>query len=149
MTKSTEAHKAENRPVRKPLCRRRALEANGRPGFKRRWVNEEIGAIEAYQEAGYTLVLEQDVDLSENLAQDANLSGSVTRRVVNKDPNASTKTAVLMEIPEEFYKEDQAEKQRKLDEEEKSWNPNNKKDPSFYGDLKTTKSAVFNRGEDK
>ena len=142
--KKNTAHTAENRPVRKPLHRRRILDAKPRPGFKRRWVNEDIGAVEAYKEAGYTLVLEEGADTSENRAQDANNSGSVTRRVINKDPNASTKTAVLMEIPEEFYKEDQAAKQAALDKEELSWNPNEmkKRNPEIYGEMTQTLKRV-------
>lgn len=129
--------KAKNRPERKPLHRRRMLDAKTRPGFVRRWVNEEIGAVEAYQEAGYSLVLEEGANTSDTGAQDASQLGSVTRRVVNRDPNASTKYAVLMEIPEEFYKEDQAEKQRLLDEKEMSWNPEEikKRNPDLYGSM--------------
>ena len=129
--------KAKNRPERKPLHRRRMLDAKPRPGFVRRWVNEEIGAVEAYEEAGYSLVLEEGADTSDTGVQNASQHGSVTRRVVNKDPNASTKYAVLREIPEEFYKEDQAEKQRLLDEKEMSWNPKEieKRNPELYGDM--------------
>lgn len=127
--------RATNRPERKPLHRRRILDAKPRPGFVRRWVNEEIGAVEAYEEAGYSLVVEEGADTSDKRAQDASKMGSVIRRVVNKDPNASTKTAVLMEIPEEFYREDQAAKAKLLDEQESAWNPEEmkKKDPTAYG----------------
>jgi hypothetical protein len=129
--------KAKNRPERKPLHIRRVLDAKTRPGFVRRWVNEEIGAVEAYEDAGYTCVLEEGADTSDKGAQDSsNKGGSVTRRVINKDPNASTKTAVLMEIPEEFYREDQAAKQREIDELEMSFNPKEimKRNPDLYGE---------------
>jgi len=127
--------RAKNRPERKPLHRRRLLEAKPKKGFIRRWVNEDIGAVEAYEEAGYSLVLENGADISDKRAQESSQMGSVTRRVVNKSSSARTQTAVLMEIPEEFYKEDQAEKQRNLDELEASWNPEEmkKKDPTAYG----------------
>lgn len=61
--------------------------------------------------------------------------GSVVRRVVNRDPAATAQTAVLMEIPLEYYLEDQAEKQRAVDEREAAYNPEilNKGDPHLYG----------------
>ena len=130
-------NRTENRPKRKPLHRKRLLEAEKREGFVRRWVNEEIGAIEAYQEAGYTLVLDKNADASDKRAQEASQIGSVTRRVVNKNRDASAKTAVLMEIPEEYYKEDQAAKQLDLDELEVTFNPEEikKRNPELYGSV--------------
>ena len=129
------SNRAKNRPQRKPLHRRKALEAKPREGYVRRWVNEEIGAIEAYKEAGYSLVLDKEADSSDERAQEASKMGSVVRRVVNKDPNASTKTAVLMEIPKEFYDEDQKAKSEALDEKEIAWNPEEmkKRNPELYG----------------
>ncbi len=129
--------RAEGRPERRPLHRRRLLDAKPKEGFVRRWVNEEIGAVEAYEEAGYSLVLEEGADTSDKRAQEASQMGSVTRRVVNKDPNASVRHAVLMEIPKEFYDQDQAEKMRRLDEQEAAWNPIEmaKKDPTAYGKI--------------
>ena len=129
------ASRAKGRPERKPLHRRKLLDAKPRDGYVRRWVNEEIGAIEAYEEAGYSLV-QGDEDASQMRAQtESQMGSSVIRRVVNKDPNASTKTAVLMEIPKEFYEEDQRAKQEQLDKDEASWNPKimEKNDPTTYG----------------
>lgn len=134
MTKET--HKPENRPVRKPLHSRNALAAEKRAGFVRRWVNDVPGRIEAFLEAGYQLV-ESTEDTSDNKVQtESHLSGSVARKVVNKDPNATTKYAVLMEIPEKFYKEDQDAKQARVDDIEKGYNPDKyNKDSPFYGTL--------------
>lgn len=133
----TKATRAKNRPERKPLHRRRLLDAKKKEGFHRRWVNEEIGAVEAYEEAGYTLVREEGADTSDKRAQEASQMGSVTRRVINKDPNASTKTAVLMEIPMEYYLEDKAEIHRELDEAEMAYNPEEikKRNPELYGKI--------------
>jgi hypothetical protein len=113
------------------------LDAKPREGYIRRFVNEEIGAVEAYEEAGYSLVYEKGADASEKRAGTESQMGSVVRRVVNKDPNASTKTAVLMEIPKELYDEDQREKSARLDEEEAAWNPKvmEKQDPTTYGKI--------------
>ena len=113
---------AKNRPKRIPLHRRRVLEAAANPGFKRRWVNEELGAIDAYRDAGWVPVV-GDEDISDKRAQTESTVGSVVRRVVNKDPNASAKTAILMEIPEDLYAEDQAAKQKEVDRVEASYDP--------------------------
>jgi len=129
--------RAKNRPERRPLHRRRLLDAKPRAGFVRRWVNEEIGAAEAYEEAGWAVVLEDGADTSDKRVQEASQMGSVIRRVVNKSVQASTKTAILMEIPEEYYKEDKAEIHRDLDEKEMSWNPDEikKRNPQLYGNM--------------
>lgn len=110
------------RPTRTPLHKRRMLEAKARPGFRRRWVNEELGAIDAYKDAGWMPVV-GDEDISDRRAQTESTVGSVVRRVVNKGPNASAKTAILMEIPEDLYAEDQAAKQREVDKIEASYDP--------------------------
>lgn len=137
MTDKRKVERAKNRPVRKPLHRRRLLDAPKRDGFVRRWVNEDIGAVEAYEEAGYSLVLETKADTGEKRAQDATQMGSVVRRVVNKDPNASVRHAVLMEIPKEYYDEDKAAIHKDLDEQEMSWNPEEikRRNPELYGNM--------------
>lgn len=127
--------RAKNRPKRTPLHKRRLLEAKDRPGFVRRWVNEEIGAIEAYMEAGWKPVV-GDEDNSDKRAQKESKMGSMVRRVVNRDPSASAKTAVLMEIPEDIYAEVQAEKQQIIDEREIALDPRKAKQRgSDYGSM--------------
>lgn len=105
----------KNRPERKPLARRNRLAAAVKPGYVRRWVNEEHGAVERYLAAGWALVSGADEDTSDKRAGDASQTGTVTRTVVNKKPGSTAKTAVLMEIPEEWYYEDFKAKQAELD----------------------------------
>lgn len=132
--------RAKNRPKRTPLHRRRLLEAKKRPGYNRRWINEEIGAVEAYKEASW-MPVEGEEDASDNRAQKESQLGSVVRRVVNRDPNASAKTAILMEIPEDLYNEDQAEKQKQVDKIEASYDPEKFKVGSAdYGSMKKSYS---------
>lgn len=135
---SEDKSRAKNRPQRTPMHNRRILEAKQRKGFVRRWVNEDHGRVDAALEAGYTFVYDDDADAStKRSGQDASQMGSVVRRVVNKDPNASINTAVLMEIPQEFYDEDQKAKADQLDREEMAWNPKEiaKKNPEIFGEM--------------
>lgn len=129
--------KAKNRPQRTPVARRKKLDAPKRAGFIRRFVNKVPGAIEAFQDAGYSLVHQADAHTGDKGVQDASQMGSVVEVVVNKGLEANARTAVLMEIPEEFYREDQAAKQKELDEFECTWNPDEikKRNPEMYGKL--------------
>lgn len=128
--------KNKKRPKRVGLVRRRILEAKKRPGYVRRWVNEDTGAVEAYKEAGWECVSGSE-DISDSRVQNESKLGSVVRRVVNRDRDASAKTAVLMEIPEEWYEEAQKEKQLEVDKTEQAIYNNN---PGDYGSVRKTYS---------
>ena len=138
----TTKSRAEGRPVRVPIAKSRTLAAEQREGFVRRWVNEEPGRVERFKQAGYTVVLDDKADTSDQLTQTESKLGSVARKVVNKDYRASTQTAVLMEIPEEFYKEDQQAKMDDLDRLEMGFDPENikKRNPALYGEMTKTYS---------
>ena len=127
--------RAQNRPKRVPLHQQKVLDAHKRPGYVRRWVNETPEAIAAYEAAGYELVSSTEDNSAQRAQTETNLGSSVARKVVNRDPNARTRHAVLMEIKEEYYKEDQAAKQAKVDAVEKSYDPEKFKNDQdgFYG----------------
>lgn len=112
--------RAKNRPTRVPLHKQNVFTAEQRDGFKRYWVNETPGMVESYQLAGWNLVAD-GTKTHDQLSQVESQMGSVVRRVVNKDPQAPCKTAVLMEIPIQLYEEDQADEQRRIDEIEQSF----------------------------
>ncbi len=136
---NTDTGRARNRPARVPLHTRRALDALAHPGFVRRFVNEDYGRVDAFIEAGWALVTNDKNESSEVRLQDGTAVGSVVRKVVNKGANANAKTAVLMEIPEEFFQEDARAKQAKVDEIEAAYDPAKfKLDPNAvnYGELK-------------
>ena len=127
--------RAKNRPARVPLSKRRLLEAKPREGFTRRFVNEELGAIDAYLAAGWTPV-SGDEDNSVERIQNGSQLASVVRRVVNRDANARTQTAVLMEIPTDLYEEDQAAKQADINKSELNLDPARVKQPGAdYGSM--------------
>jgi len=98
----------KTRPVRVPLGTRNVLTAPKRKGYVRRFVNIEPGRIEQFEAAGYTVVKENvqvgDPKIGKNLRPGSGVSLPV---------GGGTST-VLMEIKEEYYKEDQKAKQDKI-----------------------------------
>lgn len=127
--------KKNKRPERKPIYKNKILEAKPRKGFVRRFVNEEPGRVAMFLEAGWTLVV-GDEDASDSKVQDAAQQSSLVRRVVNRGADARSQTAVLMEIPEDLYNEDQAAKQKKVDKIEDSYDPNKtKQSGADYGNM--------------
>lgn len=74
------------------------LNAPAREGFKRRWVNDTTGRIDRYHADGWDVVQEDGTD----------------RRHVDTSKEGKQIDAVLMEIPDEFYEENQAEKLERI-----------------------------------
>lgn len=109
------------RVTRVPMHKQNVFTASSREGFKRMWVNEYIGAIAAHELAGWSVVVDESMKTHDNLSQVESQMDSVVRRVVNRDPHAPCRTAVLMEMPLEIYEEDQAAEQAILEEQEKQW----------------------------
>ena len=116
------------RPKRTPIGKRNVLTVNGRdPGFEYRWVNDEDGRLQMFEEAGYAAV-KDSLEVGDPRAGDASQVGSTVRK-----PVGGGETAVLMKIPKEFYAEDQAAKEQRLAEKERSL-LNDAKGNGFYGD---------------
>lgn len=80
------------------------LAAPARPGFKRRFVNDVPGRIDRFRDSGWE-VAEKDGGIDSRFA--GKLGGAQT------DGNIHGNT-VLMEIPEEFYHEDQQAKSDRI-----------------------------------
>lgn len=109
--------RADNRPDRSerkrvPVGSRDVLNAPEREGYKRRFVNDEDGRIQAFLDAGYTIV-EGKTQMGDKSAGDASQLGSVARKPVGGGTNA-----VLMEIKQDWFKEDQDAKEARLKEKE-------------------------------
>lgn len=82
--------------VRKPFGAREAkLKFPDRPGYHRHWFNDEPGRIIRAQEAGYEQVIDPR-------------TGKPVCNVVGIGRGGGALTAFLMEIPEEWYREDMA-----------------------------------------
>jgi hypothetical protein len=106
-----EGQSRATRTERTPVGRANRLVATKRPGFVSRWVNDIEDRITIFLAAGYTFVTDPNADKSVNLAQDpSSLSSRISRSV------GGGTQAYLMEIPEEYYKEDQLAKQKEVDE---------------------------------
>lgn len=94
------------------------LLAAQRPGFVRRWVNDEKGKLDRRQDQGYTFVGEG----AENEPFEATSDdiGSRKSQRVGVTDDKQPLRAYLMEIPEDFYKQDQQEKARRTDAKTRS-----------------------------
>jgi hypothetical protein len=105
------------RQPRIPMHVRQTATAPERPGFVRRIFNHDPtnpGRIERAKMAGWTGVSDTS-RIGDEKTGVASQFGSVVTRPMGKGV-----TGVLMEIPEELYKEDQAAKARLCDEREKA-----------------------------
>lgn len=72
-----------------------------RSGFHRHWFNDDPGRIDQALQAGYTHVEDKD--------------GTKVKRVVGTNQGGLPILGYLMEIPEEWYKEDMAAQQKIVD----------------------------------
>jgi hypothetical protein len=113
-------------PKRVPVGARNKLTADQREGFVRRWVNETPGRVGMFEAAGYKVV-DDPTKVGDPIAAGATQLGSVVRKPVGGGVDA-----VLMEIPSEFYREDQEAKEQALKQKEQSLLSEAKE--GFYGE---------------
>ncbi len=97
---------------RTPIGTTQRLVAPKRAGYKRRYVNDVENRIEMFKAAGYEVVGGHVETNSGQAGLDSQMGNAVHKSVGN-----GTK-AVLMEIKEEWYNEDQAAKQERIAESE-------------------------------
>ena len=98
------------RRARVPLGIKQAnLAASARAGYQRRWVNDTPGRLQQAEQGGYTFVSTDPTAKSTDL-------GAHTSRVVGTKEDGTAMQAFLMEIPMDWYEEDQATKQKPLDD---------------------------------
>lgn len=106
--RETREEEAPARRKRIPLgVPRLKLNAPTRPGYVRRWVNDDAGRLDAAQQGGYEYVLGEarpDGVATEGM-------GAKISRVVGTREGGAPITAYLMEIRKEWYDEDQKAKQ--------------------------------------
>jgi hypothetical protein len=93
------------RPSRKPFgSMSLKLDYPQREGFHRHWFNDVPGRVDRAKEAGYEHVKSNE--------------GKPVSRTVGTAEGGGALTAFLMEIPEEWYKQDMATEQNMIDEKE-------------------------------
>lgn len=107
---------AKQRKERIPLgVARSQLTAPPRPGYVRRWINDDgKGRLQKAQEGGYTFVEDPNLRVGED--DGGSRSDSRVSRIVGKTTEGKPMRAYAMEIREEWYREDQASKRQTLDE---------------------------------
>jgi len=101
------------RSTRVPLgVARSKLSVPVREGYRRRWVNDTEGRLLQAQEGGYQYSQDTKLQIGAQDIDNENRDlGSRVSRVVDK---STGQKAYLMEIKEEFYKEDQEAKAAKV-----------------------------------
>lgn len=135
MTEETQKKtRSKKRPERAKVgAGRDVLSVRGKdPNYQYRWVNDEGGRIMDLQERGYEFVrwdeIERVGDASiTNVAHDTE---HVAKDVGNMSGHGRLR-AYLMKIPNEYFEEDQQEKQKQVDEIEQQLYPH--QHPGFYG----------------
>ena len=102
------------RRARVPLgIKQSNLIASARAGYQRRWVNDTPGRLQQAIEGGYEHVSQDPTAKSQDL-------GVKTSRIVGTKEDGTAMQAFLMEIPADWYEEDQKAKQKPLDEFEQA-----------------------------
>jgi hypothetical protein len=123
----------EKRPKRIPLGTRNVLKYPERPGYKRRVVNDVEDRIQRFQQAGYEIVQKKDLPSGDPRAGDASQMGMPVAKNVGNGVKG-----VLMEIKEEWYKEDQVRKQTGVSAQEAAMKQNKGGVEGAYGDIGIT-----------
>jgi len=126
------SNRPANRPKRQPLASRDILTAPKRPGFVRRFVNDIDERVQTFEEAGYEIVREP-TKVGDKRAGTETQLGSPVRKAVGGGVGA-----VLMEIPEEYYEEDQEAKEAKRRDMEESMKQQARQE-GHYGEIKIEK----------
>jgi len=114
--KTTETREGTGRRARVPMnaMQQKLQVRNKRSGYVQRWFNDDHGRIAQAKAAGYEFVEDESVKAeragSNNESDDRICFPAGTRR------DGTPMNTFLMEIPEEFYNEDQLAKQHSIDQ---------------------------------
>lgn len=136
MTQKEAIAKAPKGRVRRQgLGRRQVLTVSGKePGFVYRVVNDEGDRVASLQEIGYEVVTSKEgVKVGDNRIGNASSEGTAVQMSVG-----GGKKGILMRIPEEFYTEDQADKQNHVNQIEQA--TKEKALDGTYGELRIGRS---------
>ena len=138
-----EAEGTQVRPKRTPLGARNVLAVADRPGYHRVWVSDSPSirsSIAAYEEAGYTFV-NDPLKVGDKYANSGNTIVSAVTR-----PGGGGINLYLMEIQEEYYKEDLKAGEEKIRRREHDmFNP--RSIPGGYGNVRHKDNASETSGD--
>lgn len=117
MSEAKQNARRTNRPSRVPLHEQRdVMNVSDRdPDYHYRWVNdvEQGQRVMKFQKAGYEVVQDKVAVGDPTVESKTDNTSSVNTKYVGNNMKA-----ILMRIPKEWYEEDQAAKQAKVDESE-------------------------------
>jgi len=117
MTRQTPQPVASARPRRTPLSVRNRLDIkNKKPGYVYRIVNDVEDRVARLQEQGYEIVSAEDAGMIGDKRVD-NISAPGSSSYVSVGQGVK---AVAMAIKDEWYREDQAQKQQQVDDSEQT-----------------------------
>jgi hypothetical protein len=148
--RNVEEREPEKSPVRKKPKHRLGghllqLDAPGREGYYRRWMVDRPGRLESAEKAGYSYVIDPKITVGENPDDVKKRDGldSRTSKTVGTNANGSPQMAYLMEMPLDWYRENQDEKDSLIKEKEKQvasnkegWSPEDQSKQYIPGKLR-------------
>ena len=124
----------ESRVKRTPIGTRSVLTVAGKdPNFVYRIINDSGDRVQEFMDAGYELVKDDSVKVGDKKVNKASSEGSLSQVSVGQGQKA-----FVVRIKKEWYEEDQAAKQVRVDELENSTKA--KALDGTYGKLEITRS---------
>jgi len=124
----------ESRVKRTPIGTRNVLTVAGKdPNYVYRIINDSGDRVQEFMEAGYELVKDDSVKVGDKKVNKASSEGSLSQVSVGQGQKA-----FVVRIKKEWYEEDQAAKQLRVDELENSTKA--KALDGTYGKLEITRS---------
>lgn len=138
----TEQKQEKKLGKRTPLYAQKKVGIKERPGYERRLVNETAGRVDRFKAAGWDFVQGDNESTSDNRLQKDEKYGNKVRPLVNTRRDAPCTHAVWMEIPIEYYNEDQAAKMADWDKTMETLDPRLLKErhpEMFYGGMQMKK----------
>lgn len=116
MTKEIAKVTRGSRPKRAPVGSKSILHvSNKQEGREYRFVNDKDGRVEMFQQNGWVVEKAEDHQIGDRRVNAASVAGSAARVSVGQGD-----FSVLMSIDKEWFEEDQAEKQARVDASEQS-----------------------------
>lgn len=116
MTKELQKVTRGSRPKRAPIGSKNILAVHNKQADREyRFVNDKDGRVQMFEQNGWVVEKAEDHQIGDRRVNAASPTGSAARVSVGQGD-----FSVLMSIPTEWYQEDQAEKQQRVDASEQS-----------------------------